>query len=76
MSDVVHYQADSPGVTWDFTLDGRRYIVIEEGPAADCGYTGSREYRYTMAGCRCDACRHGRTTAVRRRRLARREGTP
>lgn len=71
MTTTVHHHAEAPGVTWDLTIDGHRYLVIEDGPGTDCGYTGSREYRYMLHGCRCDACRIGRTAAVRRRRLAR-----
>lgn len=75
MSEVVHYRADPPGVTWDLTVDGQRYVVVEEGPGTDCGYVGSREFRYLRHGCRCDTCRVGRSAAVRRRRMARRRGT-
>jgi hypothetical protein len=75
MTKSIHHQADPPGVTLDVTLDGHRYIFIEEGPATDCGYTGSREFRYNRRGCRCDTCRIARSAAVRRR-AARRQGTP
>lgn len=75
MSDTIHHQADPPGVTLDITVNGHRYVFIEEGPATDCGYTGSRESRYTRQGCRCDTCRIARTAVVRQRR-ARRQGTP
>lgn len=71
MSDTIHHQADPPGVTWDVTIDGHRYLVIEDGPASDCGYPGSRDYSYGTLGCRCDACRVERTAAVRRRRANR-----
>lgn len=75
MSDTIHHQADPPGVTWDLTVDGRRYLVIEEdpdSPRSDCGYPGSRDYSYGTLGCRCDTCRIARTEAVRRRRQAQR----
>ena len=68
MSDTVNHQADPPGVTWDITIDGHRYLVIEDGPASDCGYPGSRDYSYGTLGCRCDTCRTARAEAVRRRR--------
>lgn len=75
MSNVIHHQADPPGVTWDITIDGHRYLIVEDGPATDCGYTGSREVHYTRHGCRCDTCRISRTATVLRRRQARRETT-
>lgn len=72
MSDTIRHQADPPGVTWDLTIDSRRYIVIEDGTGSDCGYPGSRDYSYGTLACRCDTCRVERSAAVRRRRTARR----
>lgn len=72
MSDTVHHQGDPPGVTWDITVDGHRYLVIEEGDYSDCGYPGSRLYAYMKLGCRCDTCRNHRAEWTRTRREARR----
>jgi hypothetical protein len=71
VSDTIHHQADPPGVTWDLTIDGQRYLVIEDAALTDCGHQGSREANYSRRGCRCDTCRAARTDAVRRRRQTR-----
>lgn len=68
MSDTIHHQADPPGITWDLTIDGHRYLVIEDAPVTDCGYTGSREFNYVRKGCRCDTCTVARSEAVTQRR--------
>lgn len=71
---TIHHQADPPGITWDLTIAGRRYLVVEDGPATDCGWPGSRLSNYGNRGCRCDTCRETRRLYVQARRAARVNG--
>jgi hypothetical protein len=73
MSDVVNNQSEPPGVTWDLTIASHRYLVIEEGPATDCGTTRSRTTEYSRHGCRCDTCRIAWTDSRREWRRRRKE---